>query len=172
MERLMIRRSSIRSARSARGFTIVELVIVVAIAMVVIAMAVPGIRRVTQLYAMRSAVTSLTSAIQSARYNAIFHGCRYQLVFTAASKSYTVANMVPAAGGQTCNAAYSAPGPAIPIQGRGASLGANITLQFLPSGFVQSVPAGAIAMTVSYTGSGLPNKQIAVSNYGQITVTP
>jgi len=83
----MIRRSSIRSARSARGFTIVELVIVVAIAMVVIAMAVPGIRRVTQLYAMRSAVTSLTSAIQSARYNAIFHGCRYQLVFTAASKS-------------------------------------------------------------------------------------
>jgi prepilin-type N-terminal cleavage/methylation domain-containing protein len=169
----MIRRSSKQyPIRAARGFTLIELVIVVAIAMVVMAMAVPGIRRVTQLYAMRAAVTSLTGAIQSARYNAIFHGCRYQLVFTAATKSYTVANMVPAAGGQTCNAVYSAPGPAIPIQGRGASLGANVTLQFLPSGFVQSVPAGAIAMTVSYAGSGLPNKQITVSNYGKITVTP
>jgi prepilin-type N-terminal cleavage/methylation domain-containing protein len=169
----MIRRSSKPyQARAARGFTVVELVIVVAIALVVMAMAVPGIRRVTQLYAMRAAVTSVTGAIQSARYNAIFHNCRYQLVFTAASKSYTVANMVPAAGGQTCNAAYSAPGPAIPIQGRGASLGANITLQFLPSGFVQSVPAGAIAMTVSYAGSGIPDKQITVSNYGQITVAP
>jgi type IV fimbrial biogenesis protein FimT len=168
----MIRRSSIQSARRSRGFSVVELVIVVAIAMVVMAMAVPGIRRITQLYAMRAAVTSLTGAIQSARYNAIFHGCRYQLAFTAATKSYTVANMVPAAGGQACTAAYSAPGPAIPLQGRGATLGANITLQFLPSGFVQSVPAGAIAMTVSYAGSGLPDKQITVSNYGQIAVTP
>ena len=169
----MIRRSSkTHSTRTARGFSLIELVIVVAIAMIVMAAAIPGIRRMSQLYAMRAAVTSVTGAIQAARYNAIFHGCRYQVVFTAATKSYTVANQVGAAGAQTCNAAYSVPGAAIPIQGRGTTLGADITLQFLPSGVVQSVPAGAINMKISYAGTGLNDEQIQVSNYGKILVTP
>jgi hypothetical protein len=82
---------------------------VVAIAMIVMASAIPGIRRMSQLYAMHAAVTSVTGAIQAARYNAIFHGCRYQVVFTAATKSYTVANQVGAAGAQTCNATKITP---------------------------------------------------------------
>jgi prepilin-type N-terminal cleavage/methylation domain-containing protein len=169
----MIRRSSkSHPARTARGFSLIELVIAVAIALIVMATAIPGIRRMSQLYAMRATVTSVTGAIQAARYNAIFHGCRYQVVFTAATKTYTVANQVGAAGAQTCNAAYSLPGPAIPIQGRGTTLGANITLQFLPSGVVQSVPAGAINMNISYAGTGIHDEQIQVSNYGKILVTP
>src|SRR5690242_18301687 len=98
----MIRRSSKQHpVRTARGFSLIELVVVVAIAMIVMASAIPGIRRMSQLYAMHAAVTSVTGAIQAARYNAIFHGCRYQVVFTAATKSYTVANQVGAAGAQT-----------------------------------------------------------------------
>src|SRR5262249_27984836 len=142
--------------RNVRGFSLLELVIVVAIALIVSAMAVPGIRRSLQYYAMRSAVTSVTGAIQSARYNAIFHGCRYQLVFTAASKSYTVASMVPPAGGSACLAAYGAAGPAIPIMGNGAALTANTTMQFLPNGTIQTVPASnPMQLTISYTSSGL-----------------
>ena len=169
----MIRRfSKQHPVPTARGFSLVELVVVVAIAMIVMATAIPGIRRMSQLYAMRSAVTSVTGAIQAARYNAIFHGCRYQLAFSAAANTYTVANQVGAAGAQTCTAAYSAPGAAIPIQGRGTTLGADITLQFLPSGVVQAVPAGAINMKISYAGTGLSDEQIQVSNYGKILVTP
>src|SRR5437870_6708095 len=103
----MIRRSTKQhSVRTARGFSLVELVIVVAIALIVMAIAVPGIRRSLQYYSLRSGTTSLTGAIQSARYNAIFHGCKYQVVFASATKSYTVANQNPAPGGTACNRAF------------------------------------------------------------------
>ncbi len=107
----MIRRSSKQTPpRSSTGFSLVELVIVVAIALIVMAIAIPGIRRSLQFYSLRSGITSVTGAIQSTRYQAIFHGCRYQIVFSAAAYSYTVANQVPAAGNSTCTGVYGAPG--------------------------------------------------------------
>ena len=170
----MIRRSSTQhSARTDRGFSLVELVIVVAIALIVMAMAVPVIRRTLQFYALRSGVTSLTGAIQAARYQAIFHGCRYQVVFNAAAYNYTVANQVPAAGVSACTGVYGAPGAAIPLMGRGVALGATTTMQFLPDGTVVTVPAtNPMTLQLTYTGSALPTQQIRVSTYGKITVTP
>lgn len=167
----MIRRSQLHGSRRGRGFSLLELVIVIAIAMIVVAMAVPGTRRLLQNYNMRSSVTSLTGAIQSARYNAIFHGCKYQLVFSGSS--YTVASQVPAAGSSTCLAAYSAASTAIPLQGRGVNLTATTTMQFLPNGQIQTVPAASpMSLQLTYPGSGLTDHSITVSPYGKITVYP
>ena len=169
----MIRSSQQHPARTARGFSLVEMVIVVAIAMVVMAIAVPGIRRSLQYYSLRSGVTSLTGAIQSARYNAIFHGCKYQVVFASATKTYTVANQNPAPGGTACNAAFSAPGAALPLMGRGVTLGSDVTMQFSPNGQIITVPAATpMQITMSYTSSGLVPETITVSPYGRITVYP
>ena len=64
--------------------------IVVAIAMILAAIAVPFIGNTMRVYKMRAAVTSVTSAISSARYQSIFHGCKTQIVFTKSSYSYQI----------------------------------------------------------------------------------
>jgi prepilin-type N-terminal cleavage/methylation domain-containing protein len=158
--------------RGQRGFSLIEMVIVVGIAMVVSAMAVPAIRSSLQNYALRSSVGSLTNAIQSTRYQAIFQGCPYQLNFTAASNSYTVQSKVPAIGTSTCLAAYGPAGAAIPLAGSGASLGGNATLQFLPSGQVTATAGVVNPITFVITYPGLAPETITVSNYGRINVTP
>jgi type II secretory pathway pseudopilin PulG len=170
----MIRRSSHQHrAQGVRGFSLVELVIVLAIAMIVMGMAVPGIRRSLQYYALRSAVTSVSGAIQSARYQAIFHGCKYQLVFTAASYSYTVANQIPAAGNSTCTGVYGPASAAIPLMGRGVALAADTTMQFLPNGTIATVPSTSpMTLGLNYAGSGLLPETITVSTYGKINVAP
>lgn len=167
------RKYSHRRRLSSRGFSLIELVVVVLIITITTAIAIPIVQNSLRYYAMRSAISSVTAAVEAARYQAIFHGCRYQLVFTAASYSYTVASMVPTtAGATTCLATYGTAGTAIPLMGRGVALGSNSTLQFLPSGQVTSTvgPTNPISFTLTY--APLLPETIQVSNYGRVYVTP
>jgi prepilin-type N-terminal cleavage/methylation domain-containing protein len=162
-------------ARAARGFTMLELVIVVAIGMILAGMAIPVIGNTLRVYKMRSAVTAVTGAISSARYQAIFHGCKTQIVFTASSSTYQISSEQPAYGGQACLAAYTAVTPVLPIMASGVTINQNVTMTFTPGGAVSSSPAmSPISMTLNYPGfttTVLP-EVIQVSNYGNITVTP
>jgi type II secretory pathway pseudopilin PulG len=176
----MIRSSQIRNgatvrARAARGFSMLELVIVVAIAMILAGMAAPFIGNTLRVYKMRSAVTSVTGAISNARYQAIFHGCKTQIVFTAAAYTYQISSQQPAFGGQACLAAYAPISAVLPLMGNGVALNQNVTLTFSPGGGVSSTPVmNPILMTLTYPGftTTVPQEQIQVSNYGNITVTP
>ena len=161
--------------RGSRGFTLLELVLVVAVGMVLAAMAVPVIGNTMRIYSMRSAISSLTGAISSSRYQAIFHGCKSQVVITKATYSYQVQSEAPAFGGQACAAAFTNVGGAIPLMGRGVALSSDITLTFSPGGSVISNPAASpITLTLSYPGfvATVPTETITVSNYGNITVAP
>jgi len=149
--------------------------LVVAVAMILAAMAVPVIWNTMRVYAMRSAISSLTGAISSSRYQAIFHGCKSQVVFTQATYSYQVQTEAPAFGGQACGAAFTNVGGATPLMGRGVALGANLTLTFSPGGSVVANPAAVpITLTLSYPGylTTVPTETITVSTYGNITVAP
>lgn len=152
--------------RGSRGFTLIEVVVVVAIAMVMMAAAVPVVQASMRYFQLRSGISAVTGAIQSTRYQAIFQGCPYQLAFTAATRSYQVSSTTPLAGGVGCTAAYVAVGGAVPIFGNALTLGADTTMQFHPGGSV--TPAGGIAMTV---GNGAQVATISVSNYGNVNVT-
>jgi type IV pilus assembly protein PilA len=161
--------------RAARGFTLLELLIVVAIASVMAAIAIPVIGNTLRVYKMRAAVTQVTSVISSTRYQAIFHGCKTQVVMTAATATYQMQSEAPAYGGQACATAFTNVGAALPLLATGITLNQNVTLTFTPGGGVGSNPAmNPIALTLSYPGftAQVVNEQITVSNYGNITVTP
>jgi prepilin-type N-terminal cleavage/methylation domain-containing protein len=168
-------RTGYRLRGGSRGFTLLELLLVIAVGMILAAIAVPVISNTMRVYAMRSAITSLTGTISSSRYQAIFHGCKSQVVITAATYSYQLQSEAPAFGGQTCAAAFTNVGGVTPLMGRGVALGADITLTFSPGGSVISNPvANPIVLNLTYPGflTTVPAEKITVSNYGNITVTP
>jgi type IV fimbrial biogenesis protein FimT len=159
----------------AAGFTLLELMLVVGVAMVLAAIAVPAIQNTMRVYNVRSATASLTGAISSTRFQSIFNGCKSQIVFTRATYSYQLQSEAPAFGGQLCNAAFANVGGAVPLQGKGMALNADVTLTFGPNGSVTSTPAAnpiQLILTNTSAGPALPAETIQVSTYGNVTVTP
>jgi prepilin-type N-terminal cleavage/methylation domain-containing protein len=160
-----------RRRASSRGFTLIELVIVVAIAMVLTGITVPAVQSTLRYFWLRSAVSSLSGAIQSTRYQSIFHGCQYRIAFNAAAYNYTIWSAAPAANGQACLGAPVQVGNAIPLAGSGVTLNTNVTLQFNASGTVNALVGNAANIVLTRTGVANP-ETLQVSNNGKITVTP
>ncbi|HVO58803.1 MAG TPA: GspH/FimT family pseudopilin [Dongiaceae bacterium] len=152
--------------RSNRGFTLIELVMVVAIGMILAAMALPALKSSLQYFRLRSAVSSVTGAIQSTRYRAIFDGCPYNISFDATANTYQIASETN--GGSACASSFTNVGTAVPWGISNVVLNQNTTLQFKPSGLVTAT-TGAMTMTLTY---GPNTKTITVSNYGNVNVTP
>lgn len=150
--------------RRSRGFSLLEMVIVVAICLIVAAIAVPTINSVMTTYRLRAAVSSVTGAIQTTRYQAISSGYAYQIVLSKTNSTFQVQSD-PNRTGNFANVGNAIPlaSSSIPVV-----LGADTTLQFRPSGLVQAA-VGATTLTLTYGGN---TETITVSNYGNVKVTP
>lgn len=156
-----------RKACSARGFTTVELVVTMIVGMILATFAVPLIQRTLNFFNAKSAASSISGAIQSTRFQAIFHGCPYALAFSKDSMTYQVSAQLPGAGG--CAATFTNVGPGIPIANAASvTLNENVTFQFRPGGLTQTT-VGAPTLVVDCHGR---QETITVSTYGNITVTP
>jgi prepilin-type N-terminal cleavage/methylation domain-containing protein len=157
--------------KHAQGFTLIELLFVIVIVMIMTAMAIPLVNNTVSYFRLRGSIASVTGAIQSTRYQAIFQGCPYQIVFTAAANSYQVKNSCPSTGTFTnvCPAALAV--CPLPISGSGTpvTLNADITMTFSPGGKITSATA---PMVMVLTYGGKPPENITVSSYGSINVTP
>jgi len=145
-----------------RGFSIVELLIVVLVAMVLTAMAIPQVQAGIYRYRLNGAVANATWAIQSTRYESLRDGVQYQVVFTKSTNSYQIQNS--ADGGATFNNVANS--SAVPLSGVNTVLNQNTTMRFKPNGYV-SAPVGALNFTVSYQGAC---QQVTVTNYANITL--
>lgn len=157
--------------RHVSGFSMIELVITVLIILVGTAIAVPIVNSVIGTYRLRSAVSSVTGLIQSARYQAISSGYAYQVVLSKTASTFQVQSNPTWPAGTFSNycipAALSCP---VPLSNSGIPvvLGADTTLQFRPSGMVTAT-TGSTTLTLTY---GPKTQNIAVSTYGNIKVTP
>lgn len=153
--------------RASRGFSLIELVLVVAVGLIMAAMAVPVISQSLRTFRLRAAISGVSGAIQSTRYRAILDGCRYQIAFNNAANTYQVSSETTGAG---CAAAFTNVGGPItfgsPAQ---VTLSAPFTLQFSPGGSVQAT-AGSLNFTISSVGSSPNYKSVTVTKYGSIKV--
>ncbi len=160
-------RSPLRHPRqSGLGFSLIELVTVMAIGMVATAMAVPLILSSLQYYQLQSAVTSVTGTIQSTRYRAIFDGCPYQVAFSKATGTYQILSEVTGAG---CATSFTNTGGSVYFaKPSKILLNQDTTLQFSPGGTVQVV-TGSLNFNLSYVGSSMA-RNVTVTKYGSVKV--
>jgi len=136
---------------------------VVAIGTVITTISVPMTKTALKAYHLNAAVSAVTGAIQSTRYQAIMHGYHYNITFDTASQSYQVGSKAPPATG------FSNVGTAIPWCPTGdVTMSPSTTLEFFPGGTVTAT-TGSMSFSVS---NGTTTKTITVSGVGNVTVTP
>jgi len=159
------RAASVRFLQAGRrGFSMVELLVVMLIGGILTAMAIPQVQSGINQYRLDGAIASSTWAIQSTRYEALVQGVQYQVVFSKSTNSYQIQSS--ADGGVTFNNAAGT--SAVPLSGVPTVLNQDTTLRFKPNGFV-SAPVGALNFTMTYKGL---SQQVCVSNYANIKVIP
>jgi Tfp pilus assembly protein FimT len=144
----------------SRGFSLIEMVLVGAVAMIMTAIAIPSVASGVRYYRLRGAVATTTWAIQSARYQALEEGYPFQVVFSQANKNYQIQSQPPG------NASFSNVGTVIPLSGSPVDLNQDTTLLFKPNGSV-SASVGGLSMTITYQGK---TGTVTVSNYGNVSV--
>src|ERR1700686_2491197 len=84
---------------SARGFSLVELMIVMLVGTILTVMAVPSISSGLRNYRIRGAIANATWAVHSTRYQALMQGYPYQVVFSSTANTYQIQSMIPPAVG-------------------------------------------------------------------------
>ena len=158
---------------AAAGFSILELLFVVAVVLVMSGIAIPAGRSAMKSYQLDAASDSASGAIQGARYQSIMHGYLYQLDFDSTTNQFQLLNEVPPA------TSFSSVASAVPISGSLVTMGVgtansgsigHLILQFKPNGSVsvvsgQTMPA---SLTIAYNGT---TKHLTVSNYGSVSVS-
>jgi len=140
------RRCPILKQNSSSGFTLVELLLVAAVGTIMTVIAIPHFMNSINGYRLSAAVSAATGAISSARFQAIMHGCPYQLIFTSSTMSYQLYNELPATLGASCASSFSAVGSSVPMPSAGpiTMSGTSFTFTFNSNGTVTEVasPAG------------------------------
>src|SRR5580692_7685129 len=91
--------------RLGAGFTMVELTMVLLIAGITAAIALPVVQTTVDKYQLKGAVSSATWAIQSTRFQALMLGYPYQVTFSGGTggvnPSYQIANKATGASSYT-----------------------------------------------------------------------
>ena len=150
----------------AAGFTLLEMVIVVAVGIVLTVIAIPALSTAMMNARINSAVSDFTAALSSARYQAIRDSNEYTLVLTAPANTYVLTNTV------TTKSAFPNPVPLssyVVINGGSGSF----TYTLCPNGMVYGTggcPSATAAPALSFV---YQTRQInlAISETGNVSTT-
>lgn len=147
---------------SARGFTMIEMLITLSVGLVLAAVSVPVISSTLAFLRLNAAVASITGAISATRFQAIMHGYPYTVAFDPTTLSYQIADSTVSPF-----ATFTNVGNPVPLSSSGGVvIGTATTLEFKPNGIVQPT-LGAMSFTVTYAGR---TKTITVSGVGRVQV--
>lgn len=161
-----------REKCSTAGFSMLEVALVMMIALLMAAMAIPTFHSAVATYQLDAAVDSVTGAIQGARYQAIMHGYMYQVDVNSATNQVQISSEIPPA------TAFTPTSAAIPISSQAVTVGVgsagsgfanHATMQFKANGavLIASGQTSPMVLTVAYNGT---TKTITVSNYASVKV--
>jgi prepilin-type N-terminal cleavage/methylation domain-containing protein len=152
------------------GFSLIEMLVTIAIILVMLAISLPFVGGNRRSYHLSQATTAVSGAIQATRYQAIMTGCSYNITFTAATTTYQVQRQDLTGTPLACpvNEAFSDVGKATPWAfSKDVSMSPTTTLQFSPNGTVVAT-AGATTFALS---NGYTTNTITVSGVGNVKVT-
>src|SRR4029077_8154386 len=140
------RKLAARVPRESRGYSMIEIALVLAIGLILAAMAVPQMGSTLNMYRLQGAVASSTWAVQSVRYQALMAGYPYQVVFSSSAGTYQIQNLPAGA------ASFANVGTPVPLSGSAVTLNQDTTLKFSPNGSVTAT-TGSLTFTLTYRGS-------------------
>jgi Tfp pilus assembly protein FimT len=152
-----------RHPGSSRGFSLVELLVMLAIGTILTIMAIPSVSSGLRNYRIEGAISSVTWAVHSTRYQALMEGYPFQVVFSSAANTYQIQSSPTGFAGP-----YGNIGSAVPFTAYPMTLSADTTLNFRPNGFVQAT-TGGLAFNIAYQGVC---QKLTVTNYGNVSITP
>ena len=160
---------------SNSGFTLLEAVMVMAVAILLAGMTLPVFTNAMKNYYQSATVSAAAGALQTTRFQAIMRGYPYEVVFTPSTLSYQV---YAETSGATCPPTFSAVGAATPLPSAGgvAMTGTTITYTFYGSGTVYGVvptaspclPAAAPALQIA---NSVKSSTITVSGVGDVSTS-
>jgi len=160
VNRVVASRARRRPAQRIDGFSMLEVVITLAVVMTLLAMALPTTHNALRNYRLTAAVSAATGAISATRYQAIMHAYPYNLTFNSTDATYQVASEPPPA------TSFTNVGSAVPLSGVGdVTVNQITTLQFNANGTV-SATTGTMSFTIS---NGLMTKTISVTGVGDVS---
>jgi prepilin-type N-terminal cleavage/methylation domain-containing protein len=156
-------RASRKLLGRSRGFSLIEVLVIVAIGTILTVIAIPSISSGLRNYRLEGAISSVTWAVHSTRYQALMEGYPFQVVFSSAANTYQIQSSPTGVAGPYSNVGSATPFSAFPV-----TLSADTTLNFRPNGFVQAT-TGTLVFNVAYQGVC---QKISVTNYGNVSISP
>ena len=150
------------------GFSLLELLISLAIILVMAAIALPFLYGNRRTYHLTQASTAAAGAIEATRYKTIMAGCNYSVTFTAGSTNYQVQTQTLTGTPPACSATWSNVGAATPWStSSDVTMTPTSTIQFSPDGTVTAT-AGSRVLVFS---NGFTTNTVSVSGVGNVRIT-
>lgn len=161
------------SGNRAKGFSLVEVTLVVAVAAILMATAFPIMNTTMTSMHLGSAASSLAGAIQNTRYLAISVGCPYTLTVVPSQNSYQLATEPISGTPPACGASFVNTGSPIPFASSDISTTFSTPVLLNPSGTVtavgSTVPTSFSIPLTSYHSAA--TKHVTVTGVGDVKVT-
>jgi prepilin-type N-terminal cleavage/methylation domain-containing protein len=148
-----------RERPSDKGFSMLELVVVMTLVVALAAFTVPVVQSTLQNIRLRNAAISVAMAIQATRFQAIRNGYPFAIEFDPDTNTYQVYRR------PTGTAGFAPFGGPVPLA-NGGVLRARTRLEFMPSGMVNAT-VGSLVLTVAH---GSDAKSVVVSRAGRVQI--
>jgi prepilin-type N-terminal cleavage/methylation domain-containing protein len=163
-----------RRVASCRGFSLIEIMMVMAISLIVLKMSLPMINSTIISFRLGSAASSLAGAIQSYRYKAISVGCPISIAVSSQTFQIAAESLTTTAP-PTCSTTFTNDvAGATQYSTSDISLNAPVTLFLNPNGTLTTSAASIVPANFSLIlspSNGASTKTVTVSGVGNVKIT-